>query len=231
MIFRLQNYEKLKEGQRGFAMCNCANARMCCAYLRKSRARARIHRSLCKLLSPVTGRFANVQSQYFCFIKPLPSVFSVHAHDRNFQQLTNFYPLMKICCHPYRNLFYFAFFIHLRSIYIFAHLHICTFAKHGVTDESRMYKLRWSARVRAHAKRRYLYRNRARTQLQTFPKFGLRAQRVGPAGNFNSLPWNLNSMPCCNGRFCALAPCMGGARFSKPHALHGVDKRSTQKPQ
>ena len=84
-------------------------------------SRARIHQSLCNLLSPVTGltearsccaayggevfktsrstrhmnaqsrkslREAgdgiNVQSQYFSFVKPFPSEFSVHAHDRYF---------------------------------------------------------------------------------------------------------------------------------------------------
>ncbi len=163
MIFRLQNYEKLKEGQRGFAMCNCGNARMCCAFHRKLRARARIHRSLCKLLSPVTPCRGLCDPHALAHAKPSVTVtalirshkcfallnlyrqfFSVHAHDRNFQRLTNFYPLVRICCHPLPKyiLHYFLYSStkHLH-IYQFTHLHICTFAKHGVTDESRMYKL------------------------------------------------------------------------------------------
>ena len=98
------------------ALCECANVQMC-------KCVNKVH-----LLRLCMGSSKNERSQIFC-----SSNISCHFCPwLIFLCFDELLPLWKICRHLYQNVF---------STLLFAHLHICTFAKRRVTGDSNLHKL------------------------------------------------------------------------------------------
>ena len=58
-----------------------------------------------------------------------------------------------------------------------------------MTGDSKMHKLRWNARVRAHAREGVCTEMFGKEVMRSFMDFGLRAQRVGLGGSFDFEAW------------------------------------------